>query len=151
MSDLKNRTTTLERVLDAPIELVWAAWTKPEHIANWWAPKGMTLDIQKHEFKVGGEWKYSMIMPNGGEFIAEGAYTLIEKLSKIFSSANFRPMTEGVEIQSIFKKDGDKTLFTFHIVHDTEAYRIAQEKMGAMNGWGSVFEGLNEYLKIINS
>ena len=111
----------------------------------------MTLDIQKHEFKVGGEWKYSMIMPNGGEFIAEGAYTLIEKLSKIFSSANFRPMTEGVEIQSIFKKDGDKTLFTFHIVHDTEAYRIAQEKMGAMNGWGSVFEGLNEYLKKINS
>lgn len=151
MSDLKNRTTTLNRVFDAPIELVWEAWTKPEHIANWWAPKGMKLDIKEHEFKVGGAWKYAMIMPNGGEFIAEGSYTLIEKLSKIFSSANFRPMTEGVEIQSIFKKDGNKTEFTFSVVHDTEAYRIAQEKMGAMKGWGSVFEGLNTYLESINS
>lgn len=151
MSDLKNRTTTINKLLDAPIELVWEAWTKPEHIANWWAPKGMKLDIKKHEFRVGGDWEYSMLMPNGAEFSTDGKYILIEELSKIFSTANFRPMTEGVEIQSIFKKEGAKTQFTFNVVHDTEAYRIAQEKMGAMNGWGSVFENLNSYLGTLNS
>ena len=63
------------------------------------------------------------------------------------SSANFRPMTEGVEIQSLFKAVGEKTEFTFYIVHATEEYRIQQEQMGIMNGWGTVFSRLEELLK----
>jgi len=51
-------------------------------------------------------------------------------------------MTEGVQIQALFEENGDKTNFTFNIVHPTEEYRIQQEKMGILNGWGSVFERL---------
>lgn len=58
------------------------------------------------------------------------------EFEKIVSSANFMPMTEGVEIQSLFKANGNKTDFTFNIVHPTEEYKIQQEKMGIMNGWG---------------
>ena len=39
MNDAKNRTLTLKRTFDAPVKLVWEAWTQPEHIINWWAPK----------------------------------------------------------------------------------------------------------------
>lgn len=146
---MKDRTVTIERSFDAPIDLVWMAWSQPEHIANWWSPKGIKTKIIEHEFKVGGKWKFEMPMPDGKEFIAEGVYTEIVKYEKIFSTADFKPMTEGVEIQAIFRKNGDKTDFTFNIVHATAEYRIQQEKMGILNGWGSVIDRLEELLKSI--
>ncbi len=144
---MKNRTITIQKTFEAPIQLVWEAWTEPEHIAKWWSPKGMETKVVEHEFKVGGKWTYVMPMPNGQKFIADGVYTDIVELVKIFSSANFKPMTEGVEIQSIFEKYGDKTNFTFNAIHPTEEYKIQQEKMGILNGWGSVFTRLDEFLK----
>ncbi|MCB0665194.1 MAG: SRPBCC domain-containing protein [Saprospiraceae bacterium] len=147
MSDLEKRTLTIERILPAPIDLVWEAWTRPEHIANWWGPPGMKLDIIEHEFKVGGKWKYSMTMPDGKEFVTEGIYSDIVKNEKIISSADFRPMTTGVEIQAFFKGDGNQTHFTFNVVHSTEEYCRQQEKMGFYNGWGSVFDRLVELLE----
>lgn len=86
-------------------------------------------------------------MPNGQEFIADGTYTEIVEFERIISSANFKPMTEGVEIQSLFKAKGNQTEFTFNVIHPTEEYKIQQEKMGIMNGWGSVFDRLGELLK----
>ncbi len=147
MSDANNRTVTIKRTFNAPLKLVWEAWTKPEHIAQWWSPKGMETKVIEHNFTVGGKWKYTMEMPNGHEFIAEGIYTEIIEFERIFSSANFRPMTEGVEIQALFEENGDKTNFTFNVVHATEEYRIQQEKMGIMNGWGSIFTRLEEFLE----
>ena len=144
--DRSKRTVTIERSFDAPIELVWEAWTQPEHIAKWWSPKGMETKIIAHDFSVGGKWKYAMPMPNGTEFIAEGEYTEIVEFERICSLADFRPMTEGVEIQSLFKANGSKTDFTFHVIHPTEEYKIQQEKMGILNGWGSVFERLSTLL-----
>ena len=144
---LENRTLTLTRTFNAPIKLVWEAWTKPEHIAHWWGPKGMEVKIIEHNFEVGGQWRYSMTMPNGAEFITEGIYSLIEELKRIHSSADFKPMTEGVELQSIFEEAGDKTNFTFHVIHETEEYCKQQEEMGFYKGWGSVFDNLQDYLK----
>ncbi len=145
-NDFWQRTVKIEKTLNAPIELVWEAWTKPEHIVKWWNPRGSETTIEKHEFKVGGEWRYSMLMPNGKPFIAEGTYLEIVHHQRICSQADFKPMTQGVEIQSIFNAKGDKTEFTFHVVHPTEEYKIQQERMGIQNGWGSVFERLEEFL-----
>ncbi|MDO5970592.1 SRPBCC domain-containing protein [Flavivirga aquimarina] len=142
-----NKTITIKRTFNAPLSLVWEAWTQSEHIAEWWSPKGVKTKVVEHDFKVGGKWKYIMPMPNGQEFIAEGEYTEIVEFEKIISSANFKPMTEGVEIQSLFKPNGNKTDFTFNVVHPTEEYKIQQEKMGIMNGWSSVFVRLDELLK----
>ena len=144
--DAKNRTLTLKRTFNVPVKLVWDAWTKPEHIAQWWGPKGMKTNIVEHNFKVGGKWRYVMAMPDGSEFIGEGVYSAIVVLQKIFSSANFIPMTEGVEIQALFEDDGDKTNFTFNVVHPTEEYCKQQEKMGFYNGWGSTFNRLESFV-----
>jgi uncharacterized protein YndB with AHSA1/START domain len=145
-NDLAKRTLTLKKTFDAPIELVWEAWTQPDHIAQWWGPKGMKTNIIEHDFKVGGKWKYSMAMPDGSEFVGEGTYLVIVKPEKIFSSANYKPMTEGVEIRSMFEKNGDKTNFTFSVIHPTEEYKLQQEKMGFYNGWGSTFNRLETFL-----
>ncbi|WP_299437137.1 SRPBCC domain-containing protein [uncultured Aquimarina sp.] len=150
MSNLNNRTLSLKRTFNAPIQLVWQAWSRPEHITHWWGPKGMETKIIEHDFSVGGTWKYAMLMPDGSEFIADGIYTEIVELKKIISSANFKPMTEGVEIQALFEEDGDQTKFTFNVVHPTEEYCQQQEKMGFMNGWGSVFDRLKTFVETSN-
>ena len=89
-------------------------------------------------------------MPDGNRFIAEGEYVEIVEFEKIVSKADFKPMTEGVEIQALFEVQGNQTRFTFNVVHATEEYRIQQEKMGILNGWGSVFNRLEELLSRIN-
>jgi uncharacterized protein YndB with AHSA1/START domain len=145
-NDLSQRVLTLKRTFDAPLDLVWEAWTQPEHIAQWWAPKGMPIKVMEHEFKVGGRWKYVMPMPDGSEFISEGVYAEIIAGEKIGTSADFRPMTAGVEIRVLFEADGDKTNFTFSVVHPTAEYCKQQEKMGFYNGWGSAFDRLANHL-----
>lgn len=142
MSTVDNRTLIIKRTFSAPIKLVWEAWTQPKHIANWWGPKGMEVKIIEHNFNVGGKWKYAMTMPNGQEFSSDGVYSEIVPLKKIVTTANFRPMTEGVEIEALFEEDGKKTNLTFRVLHATEAYAKQQEKMGFFNGWGSTFERL---------
>ncbi|GAA4277931.1 SRPBCC family protein [Aquimarina mytili] len=102
-NEMDKRTITINRTFNAPLNLVWEAWTQSEHIAEWWSPKGIKTIVVEHDFKIGGKWKYIMPMPNGQEFIAEGKYTEIIEFEKIVSSASFKPMTEGVEIQSLFK------------------------------------------------
>ncbi len=148
----KNRTITIQRTFDAPIELVWEAWTKAEHIIKWWGPKGMKTKIEFHEFQVGGKWKYIMAMPNGRDFIAEGEYQEIVKPNRLVTTANFLPMTEGVIMEVLLKDEGRQTYFTFNVIHPTEEYKLQQEKMGVYNGWGSVFNQLAEFLsnQIIN-
>ena len=145
-NEADKRTLSLKRTFNAPIRLVWKAWTQPEHIVKWWGPKGMKINVVEHDFRVGGKWKYVMPMPDGSEFISEGMYKVIVELEKIFTSADFKPMTEGVEIQAFFEKNGNKTNFTFNVIHATEEYCRQQEKMGFYNGWGSAFDRLDIFI-----
>jgi uncharacterized protein YndB with AHSA1/START domain len=107
----------------------------------------MKINVIVHNFKVGGHWKYTMPMPDGSEFVSEGVYSVIDQFRKIVSSAEFRPMTEGVEIQAIFEAKGNKTDFTFNVVHPTEEYAKQQNAMGFSKGWGSVLDRLGDFAR----
>ena len=147
INEASGHTVTMKRTFNAPVALVWEAWTQPEHISKWWGPQGMQTKVITHDFKVGGEWKYAMAMPDGKEFISEGIYQEIVPHEKIVTSAEFKPMTEGVELQILMQGDGEKTHFVFKVIHATEEYRIQQEKMGIYNGWGSVFDRLQAFVE----
>lgn len=150
MDNAKNRTLTLKKVFNAPVKLVWEAWTNSDHVVQWWAPNGMKINVAEHDFKVGGKWKYTMPMPDGNLFISEGKYLEIVAYKKIVTTADFKPMTEGVELHVELEEDGDKTNFTFSVVHETEEYCKQQEKMGFYNGWGSAFDRLETLVKTLN-
>ncbi|MEO1030981.1 MAG: SRPBCC domain-containing protein [Bacteroidota bacterium] len=147
MSDLADRTATIEKTFNAPLKLVWDAWTQSEHIVKWWAPKGMDIKVIEHNFEVGGTWKYSMLMPDGNEFISEGKYIEIKVQERIVTRADFKPMTQNVELQIHFEADKDQTKFIFKVIHATPEYCKQQEEMGFYNGWGSAFDRLDRFLK----
>ena len=56
-------------------------------------------------------------------------------------------MTENVELQCLFKEDGNQTIFTFNVIHQTPEYCKQQEEMGFYNGWASAFDRLENLLK----
>lgn len=127
--------------------MVWQVWSQPEHIAQWWGPPGMKTTVVEHNFTVGGHWEYTMIMPDGNPFISEGTYSAIVEPERIETSANFRPMTEGVEMHMTFEDAGEETHFTFKVIHVTEEYCRQQLEMGFHQGWGSTFDRLQAYLE----
>lgn len=143
--NIEKRTLSLERTIEAPRSIVWSAWAQPEHLGQWWA-RGMPVDIEQHQFKESGQWKYVMKMPDGNEFVSHGVYSEIIPLELIESSANFIPMTEGVTITVQLIDEGEQTKLNFKVVHPTEAYCKQQEEMGFYMGWNAVFDALNNYV-----
>jgi uncharacterized protein YndB with AHSA1/START domain len=64
----------IERVFDAPRDLVWRAWTEPEMFMRWYGPMGMTTDRCEIDLRVGGRRLISMRSPDGQEYRTTGAY-----------------------------------------------------------------------------
>ncbi|MEZ4257518.1 MAG: SRPBCC family protein [Polyangiaceae bacterium] len=63
-----DREIVLSRVFAAPRELVFAAWTKEEHLTQWFGPKGLTTKTHECDVRVGGRWRFDMIAPDGKVF-----------------------------------------------------------------------------------
>jgi uncharacterized protein YndB with AHSA1/START domain len=72
MSD--DRTLVITRVLDAPRDLVFAAWVDPHQAAQWWGPKGFTTVSNLMDVRVGGEWRRRLRSPEGTEHRSRGVY-----------------------------------------------------------------------------
>lgn len=73
----------ISRVLHAPRELVWEAWTNPKHVVNWWGPRGFTNTTKRHEFRVGGYWEHMMHGPDGVNYPNKAKFLEIVPLERI--------------------------------------------------------------------
>ena len=77
------------RVIDAPRELVWKAFTQPEYVQQWWGPKGFTSPSCRSDFRVGGGFLYCMRSPDGQEGWTGGQFHEIVPHEKIVFSQYF--------------------------------------------------------------
>ena len=106
------------RVLDAPRELVWKAWTDPKYIIQWWGPQGFTAPVCQMDFRVGGKLLCCMKAPDGQEFWNAVEYHEIVLHEKIVSLMYFSdskgnkvdPAQLGIEHEAI---DGAYDVTTF--------------------------------------
>ncbi|WP_257350645.1 SRPBCC family protein [Pseudalkalibacillus decolorationis] len=73
---VEGRDLVIERILDAPRELVFKMFSEPDHLARWWGPKGWQTENRKFEFKPNGEWHYCMecIDKNQGEYYGQKSW-----------------------------------------------------------------------------
>ncbi|MGZ3813063.1 MAG: SRPBCC domain-containing protein [Mucilaginibacter sp.] len=85
--DLAAKTIHIVREFDAPLENVWRAWTEPDLIEKWIAPRPWTAETKIMDFTVGGTWLYAMVSPEGQKHWSHAEFTAIEKGCSI-SSAN---------------------------------------------------------------
>lgn len=62
---LAARTMVLERVIAAPVQAIWQAWTNPDALPKWWGPDGFSCRTRRIDLREGGEWVFDMIGPDG--------------------------------------------------------------------------------------
>lgn len=63
-----ERTVTIERMIHAPREVVFEAFTTVDHLSAWWGPDGFTTSTRAFEFREGGEWVFTMHGPDGADY-----------------------------------------------------------------------------------
>jgi len=88
-TQVATRDLVIERIFDAPVELVWKAWTVPEHIKRWWGPKDFTAPAIKIDFRVGGSYLFCMRSPDGQDYWSTGVFREIVPLKRIVYTDSF--------------------------------------------------------------
>src|SRR5262249_46230802 len=78
-----DRELIASRVLDAPRDLVWKAFTDPRHIAQWWGPKGFTNTIETMQVRPGGLWKFVMHGPDGKSYPNEVTFVEVVERERL--------------------------------------------------------------------
>ena len=81
--DQSDRTMLLERVIKAPVPVVWGAWMNPETLPLWWGPDGYSCRTTRIDLRQGGEWVFDMIGPDGTVFPNHHLYTLVRPQERL--------------------------------------------------------------------
>ncbi len=142
--EISSRVISIIRILNAPVELVWKAWTEPEHIKNWWGPNEFTNTIHKMDFQVGGEWNLTMHGPDGTNFPNRSIFKEIIPNKKIV----FEHFNPHFFTTVLFESKGVKTLINWSLLFDTAEMRetvIRAHK--ADEGLKQNIEKLEKYLQ----
>ena len=105
------------RVVPYTRELVFKAWTDPDHLKNWWGPNGFTNTFHEFDWRVGGRWRFTMHGPDKGNYPNDCEFSHIEKPAlvawKRHSQPLFRVMASFEEVEA------GKTKIIFRMIFDT--------------------------------
>jgi uncharacterized protein YndB with AHSA1/START domain len=144
---LANRTLVVERVFDAPRDLVFRMWTDEKHVAQWWGPQGFEVTYIKMDVRPGGTWRKAMRSLDRKEYWRSGVYQEVIRPERLvftyFSDdPNSKPGHETVVTVTFEEHEGRKTKLTLRqAVFESVAARDAHQ-----GGWTSVVERLAGYM-----
>ena len=153
----------LERVIDVPRELVWAAWTQPEHLKKWFTPKPWETVDCEIDLRPGGIFRTVMRSPEGQEVPNMGCYLEVVPNERLtFTSAlgpGYRPIIRAPKDGSCdelyftaivtMEPQGNGTKYRAVAIHGDEASTKRHEAMGFFEGWGTVLDQLVAYVKTL--
>jgi uncharacterized protein YndB with AHSA1/START domain len=133
---------TLTRVLDAPVENVWAAWTQPEHYAQWSGavPPSISLDVRP-----GGAWRATMATPDGSEFPLTGTYGEVVENERLEVLMDLPGGASTVMAVDLAEAEEGKTRIVLSQVCGTPEERDMSEQ-----GSGMLLDGLAAYVPTIS-
>ena len=142
----------LERVIDVPPELVWKAWTTPEHLLPWFCPKPWTTIDVEIDLSPGGIFRSVMRSPEGKEFPNVGCYLEVVPFERLtWTDAllpGYRPSPEPFFTAVLtLEPAGKGTRYVATAIHRDEAGSKKHKEMGFYQGWGTVVDQLVEYIK----
>ena len=147
-----DRDLVLTRLIDAPREKVYRAWTDPAVITRWFAPRPWTTARAELDVRPGGSCMVVMADPDGNEFPNPGIYLeVVPNERLVFTDAYTRAWEPSqkpfMTVILTFEDEGGKTRYTAVARHWTAEDREAHEKMGFHEGWGQCADQLEEVAK----
>jgi uncharacterized protein YndB with AHSA1/START domain len=136
-----NRDLTLTRIIDAPREKVFRAWTEPELLKQWFAPVPWTTPHAEMDLRPGGASLIVMRSPEGNDMPNRGVYLEVVKNQRLVFTDAYSKAWEPADkpfmtVILSFEDQGGKTKYTALVRHWTAADKETHEKMGFHEGWG---------------
>jgi uncharacterized protein YndB with AHSA1/START domain len=148
-STTANREMVISRLINAPRELVWEAWTNPEHVKYWWGPNGFTNSIYEMSVKPGGVWRFMMHGPDGTDFPNKIVYNEVVKPQRLVYTHSSEDENDPNLFHTTvtFEDQDGKTLLTMKAIFATaeERDRVVRE-YGAEEGGKQTLARLEEYV-----
>src|SRR3954469_2319446 len=143
-----DREIVISRVISAPRELVFEAFTEVRHLSRWWGPVGFTTTTRAFEFRVGGEWDFGMHGPEGTDYQEWISWTEIGRPERIrVLHGESRDDPNAFESVLTFAPDGEATRIEMHTVFPTKELRDeAVEAYHAIEGGRQTLSNLAAYV-----
>ncbi|MBK9732511.1 MAG: SRPBCC domain-containing protein [Chitinophagaceae bacterium] len=145
----------ITREFDADLSLVWDAYTKPEILDQWWAPKPYTSKTKFMNFEIGGRRFYAMVSPEGQERWSVQKYTSITpktnfKMSNAFADEDENPELPGSEWDFNFSGQNEMTLVSITIYNESLERLERMIEMGFKEGYAMQMKNLEELLATLS-
>ncbi|MDP1713426.1 MAG: SRPBCC domain-containing protein [Anaerolineales bacterium] len=152
MNQLEEGQIKVSHTFDAPLEMLWKAWTEPEHFMRWYGPKGFTAPTCEIDLREGGRHLWSMQSPDGRKMYFTGNYKEVQPMTRLVytdsmsdangnvMSAEMMGMPEGAPVTmdvivTFEHADGKTTITVSH---------VGQGDAGT--GWKQAFDKLEDML-----
>ena len=148
-AEAADREIFVTRVINAPRELVFNAFSDRENISRWWGPHGFTTTTKELNFRPGGQWVYTMHGPDGTDYPNRTVYTEIkapERIAYDHDGGEGSPLL--FKAVATFEVEGKRTRVTLRLVFATPEQREAMVKFGAIEGGNENLARLDDYMAV---
>jgi uncharacterized protein YndB with AHSA1/START domain len=147
MKQNKNKLH-ITRVYDAPVKLVWEAWTDPKQIAKWWGPRGFTHTTKSKDLKPGGQWIYTMHGPDGVDYPNIATYhEVIEYKKLVYDHGADETHDKLFTVTVLFNEENEKTIMDMTMTVDSEEAATQMKKFIKQAGGNSTWDRLGEHVE----
>ncbi len=149
----------LERTVDVPCELVWKAWTVPEHVMRWFCPAPWKTTECEIDLRPGGLFYTVMQSPEGESFPSSGCFLeIVENRKLVWTDSLVKDFRPAPKVDSclpdfftgniLLEPEGpSRTKYTAIALHGNEGGRQKHEEMGFYDGWSTVLDQLVDNIK----
>ena len=145
-----GRELVFSRLIAAPVELVWEAWSDVRHLHEWFGPIGFTATTEEFAFAAGGVWRLTMHGPDGTDYPNRIVFLTIEPKTRIVYANSWDLPDAPLDFTVVvtFAAEGDGTRLILHMTFANDAaMQTAVERYGVLSGGIETFERIAEYVE----
>lgn len=144
-----DREIVFTRIFDRPRHLLFEAWTKPEHLRQWWGCEGSTLTVCEIDLRPSGAWRLVMRMADGSEHPFHGVYREVAPNERlVYSECYDVPSLGSPEWLTtiLFEPFNGRTKLTHSILHRSVEVRDAHLRAGMEAGTTQALNRLEQHV-----
>lgn len=141
------------RVFDAPRQLVWDAFTSPEHVPHWMTgPDGWTMPVCEIDLRPGGAWHFVWRRENGSEMEMRGVYQEVVPPERLVNTEHWGADWPETLNTTVFSDTEDGMTLTVSTVrYPSKDARERAMRTGMSDGWGTSYARLDEHLRSLGA
>ena len=147
---LSEREIVVTRDFDASAAKLFAAYTDPKQIPQWWGPGKGAVKIETLDLRPGGAWRFRQRNPDGSEMVSHGTYLEVKPVTRLVYTFQVEGQPRKVTTILALRESAGKTHATLTLQFESREQRDTMAKYGAEGGARGALEALAKYLRTVN-